>query len=250
MNEAASLALATLAFTGTHLLMSHPLRPALAGRLGEPGFMAVYSLVSAATLGWMILAWRSVPEAEPLWIAPLWWWRAASVLMLLALILLAGSFVRNPSLPHPGAEPRAIRRATGVFAITRHPMNWGFILWAAVHISLWGSHRNLIVASGILILAWAGSLGQDRRKAATLGEPWRDWQARTSFLPFAALFGGRVPWRAAWPGLAPLLIGLLLWLAITWYHAPMVSPVGQLGRGIGLAHHIAFVNEMALKATE
>jgi uncharacterized membrane protein len=229
--------------------MSHPLRPALLGRLGERGFMGVYSLVSAVTLGWMILAWRSVPEAQPLWIAPLWWWRAASVLMLFALVLLAGAFVRNPSMPHPGAEPRPIRPATGVFAITRHPMNWAFILWASVHISVWGSHRNLIVASGILVLAWAGSLGQDRRKSATLGQPWSDWQARTSFVPFAALLGGRVPWRSAWPGCGPLLIGLLLWLAITWRHAPLVSPIGGLGRRIGVDHLLAFVNEIRSMAS-
>ena len=53
-----SLALATLAFVGTHLAMSHPLRPALVARLGERGFLGAYSLISFVTLGWMIFAWR------------------------------------------------------------------------------------------------------------------------------------------------------------------------------------------------
>ena len=195
-----NLALATLAFVGTHLLMSHPLRAGLVARLGERGFAGVYSLVAFATLGWMILAYRQGSDAGPLWIAPYEWWPFASALMLAASILLAGAFVRNPAFPHPGARRREIPPPRGVFAITRHPMNWSFILWALVHISLSGSLRNLIVAAGVLVLALAGSIGQDRKKARLLGQVWRDWQARTSFVPFGAALSGRVRWRDCIPG--------------------------------------------------
>lgn len=233
MDMVASLALATFAFVGTHLAMSHPLRPALVARLGEPGFTGVYSLISFVTLGWTIYAWRNIEGSEPAWIAPLWWWPVASAVMLFASILLVGSFIRNPAFPHPGAPPQAMRPATGVFAVTRHPMNWSIILWALVHISVWGSPRNLIVAGGILLLAVAGSIGQDRKKRGLLGDSWRGWEARTSFVPFGALFDGRIPWRAAMPGWIALIGGVLLWLAVTWYHAPLASPIGWVGRGIG-----------------
>ena len=226
MNEVASLALATAAFVGTHLLMSHPLRPALVARLGERGFTGVYSLIAAGLLVWMIIAWRSVEDGEPLWIAPLWWWSVASVLMLLASILLVGSFVRNPAFPHPGARPREVPPPRGMFAVTRHPMNWSFMLWALVHISLYGSARNLIVAGGILILALFGSIGQDRKKVRLLGQTWRGWQARTSFVPFGALLTGRVAWSALAPAWVAVVGGAILWLAITWYHAPVFSPIG------------------------
>lgn len=232
MNGVASLALATAAFVGTHLVLSHPLRAALVARLGEKGFAILYSLIAFATLGWMIFAWRGTAEsALPLWIAPLWWWRVASGLMLLACILLVGSLIRNPAFPKPGAAFQPMRPATGVFAITRHPMNTSFMIWALVHVSLWGGPRNLVVAGGIFLLALLGSLGQDRKKAGLLGDSWRGWQTRTSFLPFAAILDGRIPWRAAWPGWLALIGGLVLWLAVTWYHAPMVSPIGGLGRG-------------------
>jgi uncharacterized membrane protein len=118
----------------------------------------------------------------------------------------------------------------GVFAITRHPMNWSFILWALVHIAVWGSPRNLIVAGGILALALVGSLGQDHKKLNTLGQPWRDWMARTSFVPFGALLAGRVPWRAAVPDWRVALAGLALWLAVTSFHAREASPVWALLR--------------------
>ena len=231
MSWTASLALATLAFVGTHLLMSHPLRAGMVGRLGERGFLIVYSLVSAVTLGWVIVAWRSIEPGEPLWIAPLWWWDVAAAILYVALVLLVGSFVRNPAFPHPGAEAKAPPEARGAFAITRHPMNWSFMLWAAAHISLFGSARNLIVASGILILALFGSIGQDGKKRRLLGDIWRDWEARTSFVPFAALVEGRASWRAVAPIWIAMLIAALLWVAITFYHAPMVSPLAWLQPG-------------------
>jgi uncharacterized membrane protein len=221
----ASLALATAAFVGTHFLLSHPLRRTLASRLGERRFMLLYSLIAFATLAWMIAAWRATGASYPLWIAPAWWWHGGALVLLFASILLIGSFRRNPSFPHPGSQPERIPPPKGVFAMTRHPMNWAFILWALVHISLWGSERNLIVAGGIAILALFGSVGQDRRKAASLGDSWREWQARTAFVPFAAQFAGHLPWRLALPGWFAFLGGLIFWLIVTWWHAPNVSPI-------------------------
>jgi uncharacterized membrane protein len=229
MDPLISLALATFAFVGTHLALSHPLRAPLVARLGDTGFMGLYSVVALATLGWMILAYRAVTPTVPLWAAPAWGPWASSGVMLVALILLAGSLIRNPALPHPGAQARDIPPPRGVFAITRHPMNWSFILWALTHIALIGSPRNLIVAQGILLLALVGSLGQDAKKARLVGQSWRDWQARTSFVPFAALLAGRVRWRDAIPGPVALIGGLLLWTLITWQHAPMWSPLVLIG---------------------
>ena len=102
------------------------------------------------------------------------------------------------------------------------------MLWALVHLSLSGSARNLIVAGGILILAFAGSIGQDRKKARLLGETWRDWMARTSFVPFGALLQGRASWRTAAPSWIALIGGAALWALVTSWHAPLVSPLGDL----------------------
>jgi uncharacterized membrane protein len=216
----ASLALATLAFVGSHFAMSHPLRRRLIGIFGEAGFSLFYSIVSAVTLLWMILSYRSLDAYAPMWIAPDWWWNASSGVMLVALILLVGSLIRNPAFPHPGAQPEPPKAAAGVFAITRHPMNWAFILWALVHLSVWGSVPNLIVGGGILILALFGSIGQDRKKVKAFGAPWRQWMDRTSFVPFAALVTGRASWRAAMPHWIALVGGTALWLLLTWYHDP------------------------------
>ena len=228
MISTVSLALATIAFVGTHLAMSHSYRGRLIGQLGEAGFRLAYSLVAFVTLGWMIWAYQDADNI-PLWTAPDWGWTAGSIVMLVASILLAGSLIGNPAFPHPGAEKLAAKPARGVFAITRHPMNWSFALWALVHLLVYGSPRNLTVATGILILALAGSIGQDRKKRGTIGPAWQNWEARTSFIPFAALLRGRAKWNAAFPGWIALGGGLLLWLAVTSLHAPNASLPGWLG---------------------
>jgi uncharacterized membrane protein len=225
-----SLALATLAFVGTHLALSHPLRTRLVQNLGEQWFALLYSVVAFVTLGWMILAYRETENSYFLWIAPDWAKPVAAVATLLACVLLVGSFFRNPAFPHPGAKPKMPSAASGVFAVTRHPMNMAFILWALAHIALWGALPNLIVAVGILVLALVGSIGQDHKKLNVIGAPWRAWMERTSFVPFGALLSGRAKWSAlgkAWPA---VLLGLLLWLAVTWLHAPEVSPIAGLAR--------------------
>lgn len=221
------LALGTIAFVGTHLAMSHPLRMRLVGQFGEVGFQLLYSLVSFATLGSMIWAYQPA-EKWPLWTAPHWAWVAASLVMLAASILLVGSLVRNPAFPHPGAAKLASAPARGVYAITRHPMNWSFVLWALTHIAVYGSPRNLIVAGGILVLALVGSIGQDRKKRSLLTD-WSGWIARTSFVPFVALLSGRAKWSAAFPGWVAIGGGLALWLVVTSLHAPQVSLPGWLG---------------------
>ena len=221
------LTLGTIAFVGTHLVMSHPLRVRLVGQLGEAGFSLLYSLVSFITLGWMIWAYQSA-DPWPLWTAPDPAWIAASLVMLVASILLLGSLVRNPAFPHPGAAKLASAPARGVYAITRHPMNWSFTLWALSHIAVYGSPRNLVVAIGILLLAVLGSIGQDRKKRALMTN-WSSWVARTSFVPFGALLSGRAKWSAAFPGWIAIGGGFALWLAVTSLHAPQASLPGWLG---------------------
>jgi uncharacterized membrane protein len=228
MTPLVSLTLATLFLIVTHFALSHPLRAPLVRLLGERGFIFFFMAVAVAALVWMSMAWGGT-AADAGWVAPPWWWPVASAINLFASILLAGSLVRNPAIPRHGAAPRPIaRQPTGVFAITRHPANWSFMLWALAHLSISNSTRNLVVAGGVLFLAFFGTLAQDIKKERQLGTAWRDWEARTSFVPFAALLGGRNPWRAANPGWIALLGGLVFWAVVTSYHAPLVSPLGDL----------------------
>ncbi|MCT2559913.1 NnrU family protein [Tsuneonella sp. YG55] len=206
----AQLLAAAIAFVGTHFALSHPLRAPLVSRIGEGPFLGLYSLVAAATLGWTIVAFRAAPAADIPGATGDAGWVSASLLTIPALLLFLGSLWKNPALPNPGAANTIDRAATGVFAVTRHPMMWGFALWALAHLLLGWSWRTTIVSVAVGFLALVGAHLQDRKKEALLGAAWAEWEAKTSYWPrWQYLF------RAGW---ALWAVTLLLWLVITWSH--------------------------------
>lgn len=207
MSGLACLALAAAAFVGSHLLLSHPLRAPLVRALGEGPFQGIYSLVALVTFGLMLWAYHAIGREPPLWIAGDALWLATSLLMWAGSILFVGSFVRNPAFP--GARG-PIGAPTEVFAITRHPMMWGFALWAIVHMIVVATPKSLVLGGAILVLALGGSVLQDRKKAARLGERWHEWTARTAFVPLTR--------GLANPGMIALLGGTLLFFIATWLH--------------------------------
>lgn len=208
---------AAIAFVGTHFLLSHPLRAPIVGRIGQRGFLALYSLVAFATLIWLALAYRAAPPAPLLWVAGDALWALASAVMLVASVLLMGSLIRNPALPE--ARTDTVPEGRGVFAITRHPMMWAFALWGAAHILVYPDPSNIVVALAIILLALAGAALQDRKKEALQPDFWRGWEARTSYWPFAAIAAGRA--RLGGFGMYALAGGLVVWLIATWAHIPL-----------------------------
>ncbi len=224
------LTLALILFVGSHFLLSHPLRAPLVGTIGEGGFAIVYSVIAFATLGWAVAEWRHAP-VQLLWVAPdaLWW--LAALLMLFASVLFVGSTtVPNPALMG-GGRPRAPGRTLepgGVLRITRHPMMWAFAIWAAVHATVSGDLRTILLAAAIAVLALVGARLQDGKKRLQLGDTWTAHERATAFVPFGAQFGGRAAWATALPGWTALTGGVLLYAVATWAH-PALMGAPQLG---------------------
>lgn len=215
MTPLALLTLASLAFVGTHFAMSHPLRAPMVGALGERGFSLTYVLVSVATLYLMTRFYGPAFAQSPavVWESNIVTWTVATLLMWFGSILFVGSLRRNPAFPTGGRPITEIGEARGVFAITRHPMMWGFAIWSLVHVIANPTPASLIVSLGIAILALGGAYGQDFKKEKLLGEPWVDWKSRTSFVPFGRGF--------AVPDAFAMIGGTLLWLAATWAHGAL-----------------------------
>ena len=67
MDGFASLIAACALFVGSHFLLSHPLRAPLVGRMGEKGFLGLYSLVALVSFGWMAWAYRRVEAWLVVW---------------------------------------------------------------------------------------------------------------------------------------------------------------------------------------
>ena len=197
-----------LLFVGLHFLLSHPLRGPLVRAMGERRFQGLYSLIAIATFGLMIYFYGRIGREPQLWTVGDAGWIAASLLMWLGSILFVGSFVGNPALP--GARLERGSQPNGVFAITRHPMMWGFASWAIVHLAVVGTAKALVFDGALLILAVFGSVGQDAKKRKLMGERWHEWVAQTAFIPFGRGFSN--------PGTLALIGGTLLFFVATWAH--------------------------------
>jgi uncharacterized membrane protein len=220
-------------FVGSHLALSHPLRHGLASRLGERGFQIVYSIVAIATFIMLVQAWRGMPPEPPLWAVGDALWIFASIIVLFASMLFMGSLIGNPALAAPGAAAAAQGAPRGVFAITRHPMMWGFTLWAVAHVMVVPTPAQIILSGTIVFLALFGSAGQDSKKARLMGDAWRHWTARTSFIPFARQIGGATPWGDTILRLHALFGGIVLWLVATWGHGALGYMVAGIWRWVG-----------------
>ena len=216
------LALLVGAFVVSHELLSHLLRARLVARLGEKGFAVVYSLVALASFGSAVQLWREMPKAR-LWDAPAGAYLPALAAMLVACIFFVGSV----SAPNPAMMPGVRGEPKGMQRITRHPMMWSMAIWAGVHILMTADPRTIVLAGGVGVLALFGTALQDGKKRAQ-NPAYAGHMARTSHIPFLAILGGRQPWSALWPGLVPVLGGLVLWLLMLWAH-PMVIGVPAAG---------------------
>ena len=185
------LVAATLVFLATHFVTSTPLRPVLVNAIGEWPYRGVYSLVALVTLVWMIWAYGDAPR-EQLWTG----FRPIAVVVIpLAFVLIACGYYRNPTMVGADKLLKSEDPARGIIRITRHPIMWGVMLWAAAHILARGDLKGLVFFGGFLVLAALGTLLSDSRKKAN--PDWPHFAAVTSHVPFVAIAQGRnrIAWR-------------------------------------------------------
>jgi uncharacterized membrane protein len=186
-----NLILATTAFLATHFVSSTPLRAALVAKLGEWPYRGVYSLVAIVTLGWMIWAYVGAPR-EPLWTGMR---HLPVVVMPFAFVLIACGYWRNPTMVGADKLLRSEEPARGMIRITRHPIMWAIMLWAAAHVLARGELKSLLFFGSFLVLAGVGTILMDRKKTAN--PDWPRFAALTSNVPFVAIAQerNRIVWR-------------------------------------------------------
>ena len=214
-----SLVLAALTFGGLHLFISGTkLRDALIARMGERVYRALYSLISAAALGWLILVYAKLRVVMP---TPMPAAKGvADLLMLVAFVLVVlGLLTPGPTIV--GAEKLLEREDNvhGVHRVTRHPFMWGISLWALVHMVLNPEAVNLVFFGTFLVVAFAGTFSIDAKRARLYGEAWQRYAAKTSNVPFAAIAQGRNQLRLGEIGFGKLGIALVAFGAFAFFHA-------------------------------
>lgn len=214
---------ATVFFVAAHLLLSRTAtRQALVRRVGELGFLGLYSLLAVAGLAWMIVAYGQRPQVL-LWTAPHWAYYLPLLLMPLALYLVVGGYlVRNPmSLSQQGAF--GAQHLPDVLRVTRHPAMWGIAVWAGAHLTVNGDLGSVIFFGGLLLLALVGAAHIDRRRRRDYPAQYAHFAARTSFLPFAALAAGRTAQRAGAPDWRPVAAALIAYSGLLLLHGRVIG---------------------------
>ncbi|MDX1405575.1 MAG: NnrU family protein [Woeseiaceae bacterium] len=138
-----------IVFFGIHSLpMMQPARNYLVSRLGESGFKGLFTLVSFAGFG-LILLGTSRAEFRPVFAPPEWTRIVAGLVMPVAFCLLVAAFV-----------PNNFRR------VVRHPMLSGVFLWAFAHLLANGDLASILLFASFAVYSVVDVLSVNRRKAA------------------------------------------------------------------------------------
>jgi len=215
-----------------HLVVAgSPLRRVIVAKIREPGFQGMFSLLSLAGLVALVMTYRSA--AAPgvnfdLWVpghAALW---TPLIVMPVALLLIVGSLTTpNPTSVGMERVLQAPAPARGMLRVTRHPLLWGFVLWAAAHTVANGDAASLVLFVAIAVPALCGMFSIDRKRARRDPVGWQRYAAVTSIVPFAAIAAGRNQFVAGEIGLWRAGVALLVAAAIVAVH-PLLIGVSAL----------------------
>lgn len=208
--------IAGIAFFITHIgVSSTGLRPMLIGRYGQQAYLGIYSGMAFATLVALVFTYNKTVHAPNLWPALT---LLPKVLMPLAVFFIVGGFtVPNPT--NVGAESKLAQEPRGMLRVTRHPVQWGLLLWASSHLVANGDPASIAFFGSMAAVSALGMVAMDRRKAALAD--WPTFAARTSLVPFVAIASGR---NRLVPGelVLPVAIAAPITIAF-WFLHPYLS---------------------------
>ena len=210
------------AFLVTHLGMSsRPFRGFLHKLLGQKGFLLVYSLIAAATLGLMIYGYVQVPHTQFLWHPTLFLQMMASVVLLIALFFFANAMMVKKPTQAEGDETRS-HEVTGFFKVTRHPLQWAILLFAGGHLLANGDVASICFFGTLVTVALFGMVAMDARKRREADPRWFHFMETSSTVPFLAMARGTTRSTRADINWTALIAAIALYVALYWLH-DMVS---------------------------
>ena len=157
--------------------------------VGEKRYRIGFGIAALASIVWLIWAFAQMradpfdPLNAPLWSPPAWTRHITHLLVLLGFVFAAGGI----AAPKPSDDAPA----RGMLRITRHPLLWGVMFWAAGHLLSNGERFAIMLFGALGVLALLGTRSLDRKAAAKDFEAWERLEAVSSNIPFAAIVQGR-----------------------------------------------------------
>lgn len=194
MEPAVGVAVFWLLFGGTHVgLATVSLRRALVARLGELGFIAVYSVIAGAAFAGLVTYYAAHQFAGAAGFAAGEHVLVRGILIVAIVVgftLALASLWSYPTSTYAIGTERT-REPRGLERITRHPFFAGIALAATAHALLATRLTGTVFFAGLALLAVIGSAHQDRKLLALRGAHYARYLAVTSAIPFAAVLSGR-----------------------------------------------------------
>jgi uncharacterized membrane protein len=216
--EFAHLAIAAVAWFLLHAAVAGSgLRSVLVRRFGDKAYRGGFSLVSLGSLWWLVSEYRGAPF-RPLWSPPLPLYYLPLVVVPVAFVFLAGAFtVASPTAVGGEKHLAGVEPARGMLRVTRHPFLWSVVLWSTAHLAVNADAGSLLFFGSLGLTALRGAFDIDRKRRRTNPAEFARFEAKTSNLPFGAVFTGRnrLVLRELW---LPLVLGLALTLVALALH--------------------------------
>lgn len=216
-------------FGATHVFGSSvPVRTFVSDRVGVPAFKGVYTLVALATFVPLVYVYFHNKHAGAQLFAPS---SAAmhvtELLMVLAfVVLLQGLATPNPMSTAAELSGQAGAGARGIQRVTRHPMNFAFVLFGFAHCLSNPFVGDWVFFGGFVVYGIVSAVHQDARTRATRPDAVKAFQDETSLVPFAAILRGKQRLALGEYGRIPLVVGIVLALAIRVFHGALFGGFG------------------------
>lgn len=211
--ENMSLLIASLGFLLLHFVSATNIRAAMVKKYGLGAWMGIFSLFSLGLFSWMTYEYLLADRFEDLWVLPSYWLWINAVLMFVAF-----AFIVLGNIPDKDAK-----LGKGIFAITRHPSNWGVSIFALSHMITNGSIEAQLYWGALCGAGIIGSYFLDKRKIREGSERWQISAKNSSWLPFWAIYKGRASLAYEDFKLVPV-IG-----AVSFWFLAMIVHVGFFG---------------------
>jgi len=213
------LLVAALLFILTHLGISRTsFRNLLVDILGENGYLGFYSIVALLTLGALIYQYGQVSHEEYVWLPSVVTSTITKLVMPVALILIVlGMTANNPTSVK--MESAVENEPLGILRITRHPVQWGILLWALSHLVANGDVAAIVFFGALALVSGLGTSSIDRKRRLSLDpQKWNHFVSVTSNVPFAAILSGRNQFKADELGWPKVVGALVLFVALVYFH--------------------------------
>src|SRR6266704_3085569 len=186
MRSVVGLTALWLVFGGMHIgLATCRVRDGLVSRLGERGFLALFSLIAAVSFSVLVHYYTlhrfDGPPGLALGAAPALR-RTLMAVVVAGIVLIAASLVVYPRSPM-ALFNATVRAPRGIERVTRHAFFVGVALLGAAHALLATRLVGTVLMGGLAVVAGAGAWHQDRKLLRRRGEPYADISRRRPRCP-------------------------------------------------------------------